>query len=68
MNTAWLVTNPPNFITVKMVALEDPHFDFIAQVQSSKISDFTARIPALRIRSWVLGAAKILLASHPNMD
>lgn len=36
MNTAWLVTNQPNFITVEIVVLEDPHFDFIAQVQSSK--------------------------------
>lgn len=36
MNTALLVTNQPNFITVEIVALEDPHFDFITQVQGSK--------------------------------
>lgn len=58
MKKASLVTNQPNIVTVEIVAFQDPHLGFITRVQSWKVRDFTASIPALRIRSWVLGAAK----------
>lgn len=58
MKKASLVTNQPNIVTVEIVAFQDPHLGFITRVQSWRVRDFTATIPALRIRSWVLGAAK----------